>query len=103
MDESPSINGRKPDGTFAPNNKGGPGNPHNGPSQKFRAMVYECVTEEDFKAVIAQLVALARSGEDWAVKEFLDRVLGKSRQTVDVNGALDLIKLYAKEAPAEQV
>jgi hypothetical protein len=70
-------NGRLPDGRFAQGNPGGPGNPHVQAVAAWRAALVAAVSAEDIQAVIAKLVAEARKGTAWAVKELLDRCLGK--------------------------
>ena len=49
-------------------------------------MLAETVTEADVREVIAQLLEKAKGGEPWAVKEFLDRTLGKADQRLEVTG-----------------
>ena len=83
--DNPSTNGRKLDGTFANGNPGGPGNPHARMTAKFRSMLYECVKDQDFRDIVAALLTSAKAGESWAVSEFFDRVLGKSRQNIDID------------------
>ncbi len=50
-------------------------------------MLAESVTAEDIRAVLTVLVEKAKAGEPWAVKEFLDRTLGKADQRLEVTGA----------------
>ncbi len=47
---------------------------------RLRAILAESVTDEQIKAVIKTLVAKAMAGEPWAIKEILDRTLGKPVQ-----------------------
>ena len=79
MSDTPSngTNGRDAKGRFTKGNPGGPGNPHAGAVRRWRRALIETVTVEDIKAVIAGLVAKAKKGERWAVKELLDRCLGR--------------------------
>ena len=72
-----SSDGRDGGGRFAPGNKGGPGNPHAKKVGRLRAALLETVTEEDMKAVAAQLVAMARGGNLPAIKELIERTLGR--------------------------
>jgi hypothetical protein len=79
-DDSPLANGdtgRDRKGRFLPGNAGGPGNPHAAAVSKWRSQLVEIITPEDFAAVIAVLVAKAKAGEAWAVRELLDRTVGK--------------------------
>lgn len=76
----PSLNGpngRDKRGRFAAGNPGGPGNPHIAKTAKLRAKLLEAVTPSDIEAIIKQLVTMARGGEISAIRELLDRVLGK--------------------------
>ncbi len=49
-------------------------------------MLAETVTEADVREVITQLLEKAKAGQPWAVKEFLDRTLGKADQRLEVTG-----------------
>jgi hypothetical protein len=69
---------------FTKGGPGGPGNPFLGEIQKYRSMMYKCITSEDFKRVVKKLIATANTGEGWAIKELLDRVLGKAQQPIDL-------------------
>jgi hypothetical protein len=70
-------NGRDSHGRFTAGNAGGPGNPHVMQTAKLRAKLLEAVMPDDIEAVIKQLVTMARSGDMPAIRELLDRVLGK--------------------------
>ncbi len=80
---------RGSNGRFRKGNPGGPGNPHVGSVAAFRAALFEVVTEKDIVAVWRKLVALAKAGEPWAIKEFLDRTLGKAVQAAEVRDEPD--------------
>jgi hypothetical protein len=69
--------GRDARGRFASGNKGGPGNPYAARVGRWRAIMTEAVTDDDMRAVVAALVAAAKRGESWAVKEVFDRTVGK--------------------------
>jgi len=73
----PSSNGRDRNGRFAPGNAGGPGNPHGGTVERLRHALLGAITEEDLHAIGAALVAQAKAGDLPAVKELLNRVLGR--------------------------
>ena len=98
---SNGANGRDRGGHFLPGNPGGPGNPHTRRSAEVRRMLADAVTEDDVLAVVAALVKAARMGEPWAVKELLDRTMGKPVTTVELtaidareaiqNGATDVL------------
>ena len=86
MNPSPNGgNGRDDKGRFLPGNGGGPGNPLAKRSNELRSMLLAAVTEADLAAVVKTLVDQARAGEPWAVKEFMDRVMGRPLQSVDLD------------------
>jgi hypothetical protein len=75
---SPSPNGRNARGRFAKGNLGGPGNPYARRVADLRAALLESVTEQDIRAVARALVKRAKEGEVPAVRELLDRLLGRT-------------------------
>jgi hypothetical protein len=81
------TNGRNTRGQFTKGNPGGPGNPIHSRMAYFRATLLSTVTQEDVRAVALKLTACAKAGEPWAVKEFLDRVMGRAPQTVELIGS----------------
>lgn len=88
---------RDKNGRFTPGNPGGPGNPHAGSVSKLRAAILRAVDEGDIEAIIKKLVQQARGGDLPAVKELLDRCVGKPSTG-------DLIeRIEALEAVAEQM
>lgn len=71
-------------GRFQPgHSKSGPGNPFARQIAQYRAELYDAVTREDIRDIALRLVALARGGEQWAVKELLDRTMGKPTQPIE--------------------
>jgi hypothetical protein len=80
MTQPPSPNGRNgrgPGGRFGKGNPGGPGNPYAAKVGRWRATLADSVSEEDMRSVARALVKAAKAGEPWAVRELLDRTLGK--------------------------
>jgi len=75
---SPSPNGRNARGRFAKGNLGGPGNPYAKRVADLRAALLESVTEQDIRAVARSLVKRAKEGDVPAVRELLDRLLGRT-------------------------
>src|SRR5437016_81004 len=76
----PSTNGasgRGPGGRFTAGNAGGPGNPHAGAVGRLRSALLGAVTEEDVRAIVARLVQMAKDGDVRAIREVLDRALGR--------------------------
>lgn len=90
-------NGRASGGRFAKGNSGGPGNPYAAQVGRWRATLAASVTEADIQAVARALVKAAKAGESWAVRELLDRTLGRP-----VEADL-LVRMEALEAAAEKV
>jgi hypothetical protein len=91
MGTEPSTNGdnglaepRDERGRFLPGNPGGPGNPHAATVGAWRTALASAVAPEDVRQVVGVLVGKAKAGEAWAVKELLDRCLGRPQQQVGV-------------------
>ncbi len=74
------ANGRDASGRFAKGNPGGPGNPFARHVGQLRSALLEAVTAEDMRVVASKLVELAKSGDVRAIKELLDRVLGRPQE-----------------------
>ncbi|MCG3136734.1 MAG: hypothetical protein HJJLKODD_00570 [Phycisphaerae bacterium] len=84
MKKSPSTNGangRDSSGRFMPGNPGGPGNPYAQQVAAWRGVLVNTVKASDIKMVVQRLVKAAKNGESWAVRELLDRTLGKTLTT----------------------
>ena len=73
-------NGRDASGRFAQGNAGGPGNPHAAQVGQLRRALLDAVTAEDIRAIAAKLVEMAKDGNVAAIKELLDRTLGKPHE-----------------------
>jgi hypothetical protein len=71
-------NGRQPNGRFAKGNPGGPGNPHARKAAELRALILSALSDSDLRAIVRTLIAKAKKGEPWAVREVLDRCIGKA-------------------------
>lgn len=100
MIDQPSPNGPNGDRDsgerFAKGNAGGPGNPHARQVGGLRKALLDAITPEDITAVIQRLLTEAKAGNIAAIKEVLDRTLGKPVE-VDLIDRLEQI-----EAPADQ-
>ena len=80
MIEAPSTNvviSHDTNGRFAAGNTLGRGNPHAAQVARLRSAMLSAVSEDDMKAVVGKLVALAKDGDVPAIKLLFDRVLGK--------------------------
>ena len=75
---TPSANGRTPRGQFAKGNPGGPGNPHAKRVAWLREALLEAVSEDDLRAIARTLVKKAKGGDLPAIRELLNRVIGKA-------------------------
>lgn len=78
---APSPNGRTSRGRFAVGNPGGPGNPYARRVAALREALLASVTEADIRAVAQALVARAKQGDVPAVRELLDRLVGRTSDT----------------------
>lgn len=74
----PSTNGRTAKGHFAKGNPGGPGNPHAKRVAGLRQALLEAVSEDDLRAIAKTLVKKAKGGDLPAIRELLNRVIGKA-------------------------
>ena len=77
-------NGRDHRGRFTHGNPGGPGNPNAAAVGAWRSALVKTVTLADFEEVVRKLVDLAKAGEPWAVRELLNRCLGRPTQAVSI-------------------
>jgi hypothetical protein len=85
-----SPNGRTPRGQFAKGNPGGPGNPHAKRVAWLREALLEAVSEDDLRAIARTLVKKAKGGDLPAIRELLNRVIGKAPDDVEA-GPPDVI------------
>ena len=67
------------------------GSPHAAKVASWRSALTETVTANDMAEVFRVLVERAKAGESWAVKELLDRTLGKP-QEADLIERLDRLE-----------
>lgn len=79
MPEDRGSNGR-----FLRGNKAAKGNPNARRIAQYRKRFQECVTEEDFRAVVNALIQSAIDGDVAAMKIFFEYTMGKPKQEVDV-------------------
>jgi molecular chaperone DnaK (HSP70) len=80
--------GRDAKGQFAPGNRLGRGNPHAQRIAEYRAAIQGAVSAGDLKRIIAKLKSLALTGDMAAIKELLDRTIGKSN-TIPASEGID--------------
>lgn len=70
-------NGHDHLGRFTVGNTLGRGNPANAKAQKIRAALLTSIKPNDIRAVVAKLVEMAKAGDLPAIKELLDRAVGR--------------------------
>lgn len=83
MSTSPSTHGgdgRSAGGRFTAGNKLGRGNPLAGRAAKIRAVLLRKLTPAQAGAIADQLIAKAVKGDLAAIRELLDRTIGKPAQ-----------------------
>ena len=86
---SPSEDGRDETGRFIEGNRHGRGNPNAKAAAAWRQALVDAATPERVRAVMDRLFQAAEAGEPWAVKEVMDRLIGKPTQAIvteDENG-----------------
>jgi hypothetical protein len=87
MDRQPKptgVSGRSKDGQFTAGNKFGSGNPCNKKAQQLRNSLLQTVTEDDLISITKTLISMARNGNLVAIREVLDRALGKPTASIEV-------------------
>ena len=94
---------RGSNGRFAKGNPGGPGNPFARRVARQRTLIQEAVTDEDLRAIVRALVERAKGGDIAAIREVLNRVVGKAPESPNPDRLdLDEMKLRADIAEAEE-
>lgn len=94
---------RNHNGTFAPGNPGGPGNPYAHRVAVLRRAMFDVITEDDVKTIFAKLVEMAKEGDLAAIKEVLVRVDGKAPEHVSPDRiALDAAEIEAAKLEARR-
>jgi len=81
------IEKRGRNGRFLPGHAGGPGNPFAQRVHQLRSALLNTVTPSDIEEVVRKLLFMAKEGDVTAIKELLDRTLGKPVAAVEVTGA----------------
>lgn len=92
MTDSNGRNGERDDrGRFRRGNRGGPGNPNVTRLAQWRGALEAVMEPERVRAVFVKLLESAEAGEQWAIREVLDRTLGKPAQS-DILDRLDSLE-----------
>lgn len=92
--------GRNSNGQFTEGNKCSVGNASSGDSRskELKKALYDAVTEEDIKTIVAKLIEKAKDGEVIAIKELFDRLWGRAKQELDIehSGAISFTEALSK-------
>ena len=97
MTVSNGSNGaRDAKGRFAKGNPGGPGNPHVTRLRQWREALEAELTPARLRRIYGKLVEAAEAGEPWAIREVLDRTLGRPAQA-DVLDRIDALERRLRE------
>lgn len=83
-------NGGDMTGRFSSGNRFARGNPHARRTARLRAELLRSVGPDDIREIVRALVEKAKSGDVQAIRELLDRVLGKPAATIEAAGALGI-------------
>lgn len=76
-------------GKFVPGNKLGAGHTrHAEKKRQLQAVLYKALTPQRMGKIVKALIREAERGEQWAVREVLDRIIGKATQPIDIDGDL---------------
>lgn len=108
METAPSPNGdnglaetRDSKGRFLPGNPGGPGNPQARNVATWRKALADAVSAEDITEVAQRLLDAAKAGEPWAVRELLDRLLGKPYVQIELQADATEIREFDERMAVE--
>ena len=82
----PGPNGRTPDGRFALGNQAAAGNPINRRMKELRRALLDSTRPEDVTEVGKTLCELATGGDVQAARVWLEFVIGKPPQALEVSG-----------------
>lgn len=89
---APASGGRDVQGRFAVGNRIGTGNPQARRVQRLRAELLRAVDPPTLRKVIDALIAQAVAGDVTAIKELLDRCLGRATEGADLVEKVELIE-----------
>ncbi len=99
----------RPDGTFAPGNAGGPGQPPKLRARQalYQRLAYEVVSEEEWRAIIIKAKVDALTGEDGhtraIARAFLrDTLIGKPAQSLRFDDDESIIDEFA-DVPTDEL
>jgi hypothetical protein len=73
-------------GRFGKGNSFGKGNPQLKRMHALRAKLLDCATDEDLERIVKKLAALAAAGDVAAARLYLEYVVGKAPQAIELSG-----------------
>jgi hypothetical protein len=82
-----AVNGRASNGQFLHGHGFARGNPLNRRVQKLRMALLDAVTDDDIREVVGVLLTRAKGGDLAAIRELLNRTIGKPIAPVELLGA----------------
>jgi hypothetical protein len=86
MPQGTAPNGRHANGKFAVGNKAGKGNPLMRRMQNLRCALLRHVKKEDLLEVVDALLEKAKGGDLAAIRELLNRLIGRPALPVELSG-----------------
>jgi hypothetical protein len=85
---------RDKNGRFVKGKSGNPsGRPKKEREERYREILKEAVTFEDFRAIIKRMAEKAKRGDVQATRLLLEYLVGKPEQNVNVAGGLTLLDI----------
>lgn len=60
--------------------------------------MHKGVTPLDFDIILKKTLILAKDGEEWAVKEIFDRLMGKATQTLELDAKISVEQVWSASA-----
>jgi hypothetical protein len=103
MSDLPSThgsNGQDAGGRFRPGNRLGRGNPLAGRAAKIRAVLLKSLSASDAREIAAKLLEMAKGGDLAAIRELLDRTIGKPSQA-ELLERIESIELLVSERKSQ--
>ena len=83
--ENVASSDRKENGQFAKGWRGGPGRKRGAKTEFVIAAMNKALSPERAERIVEQYLTACEAGEAWALKDFLDRCLGKAQETIQLD------------------
>lgn len=91
--------GRDETGRFVKGYRGGPGRKKGAKTEFVIAAMDKALTPERAERIVEQYLLACEAGEAWALKDFLDRCLGKAQDNVKIEGVVTFHQALALLRP----